>query len=302
VPSIIEITPVNNIVANKLYKEVLIQNRLDTLKSFLQYANVEIVKQAIKERNTVKLVLDEGHGQSTFFLKRHAAPSVKEYLKLLIRFSWPKSAFNEWRAIIRFHQVGIPTMVPVAAGVKRNSLGIAKQSFVLTREISNAHRLDHYLAKWLRRPLSKEEIQRKRRLIRQLARLTRKMHIMGLNHRDYYLCHIFIRTTEESRDCELFIVDLHRVDIRKKVGNRWIVKDLAALNFSSLDLPIHTTDRMRFFKLYLQKVRLDKKSCRLLRQISKKTKRIARHTEKMYKRVDPMDGKRFFDSDAASRQ
>lgn len=282
-PNIIEITTINNIVANKLYKEVLIQNRLDTFKSIMQYNDVEIVKQVIKERNTVKLVLDEGHGKSTFFLKRHTSPSVKEYLKLLTRFSWPKSAFNEWLAIIRFHQIGIPTMIPVAAGVKRNRLGLVRESFVLTQEIRDAYRLDHYLAKWLRRPLSKEEIQKKRRLIRQLAQLTRKMHTMGLNHRDYYLCHIFIRNTEEDGDFELFVIDLHRVDIRKKVGNRWIVKDLAALYFSSLELPIHTTDRIRFFKLYLQKDRLSEKDRRLLRQILKKTERIARHTEKMYR-------------------
>jgi len=284
VPNIIEITPVNNIVVNKVYKQLLIQNRLDTFKSFMQFTDVEIVKQAIKERNTVKLVLNQGHSQSTFFLKRHTSPSVKEYLKLLTRFSWPKSAFNEWRAIIRFHQIGIPTMIPVAAGESRNRLGLVKQSFVLTQEIKDAHRLDHYLAKWLRKPLSKREIQAKRHLIQQLARLTRKMHTMGLNHRDYYLCHIFIRNTEKSMDPELFVIDLHRVDIRRKVGNRWIVKDLAALNFSSLELPIHTTDRMRFFKLYLQKDRLSGRDRPLLRQISKKTDRMARHTEKIYRR------------------
>ena len=283
-PNIIEITPVNNIVVNKVYKQLLIQNRLDTFKSFMQFTDVEIVKQAIKERNTVKLVLNQGHSQSTFFLKRHTSPSVKEYLKLLTRFSWPKSAFNEWRAIIRFHQIGIPTMIPVAAGESRNRLGLVKQSFVLTQEIKDAHRLDHYLAKWLRKPLSKREIQAKRHLIQQLARLTRKMHTMGLNHRDYYLCHIFIRNTEKSMDPELFVIDLHRVDIRRKVGNRWIVKDLAALNFSSLELPIHTTDRMRFFKLYLQKDRLSGRDRPLLRQISKKTDRMARHTEKIYRR------------------
>jgi len=287
VPNIIEITTVNDIVSNKLFKEVLIQNRLDTFKSIMQYNDVEIVKQVIKERNTVKLVLDEGHGKSTCFLKRHTSPSAKEYLKLLTRFSWPKSAFNEWRAIIRFHQIGIPTMIPVAAGVKRNKLGLVRESFVLTQEIKDAYRLDHYLAKWLQRPLSKKEIKKKRHLIRQLAQLTRKMHTMGLNHRDYYLCHIFIRNTEEDKDFELFVIDLHRVDIRKKVGHRWIVKDLAALNFSSLELPIHTTDRIRFFKLYLQKDRLSEKDRGFLRQILKKTDRIARHAGKMFRCAVP---------------
>ena len=284
-PTVIEITALNDIVANKAFTEVLLQNRLDTFESFMEYTDLEIVKQAVKERSTAKLVLDDGHSQAAFFLKRHTTPPLREYLELLARFSWPKSAFNEWRAIIRFHQVGLPTMVCVAAGEKRNFLGVVKQSFILTKEIKDAYRLDHYLAEWLRQPLSREQIQKKRHLIWRLAQLTRKMHTMGLNHRDYYLCHIFIRITQQSADFDLFIIDLHRVDIRKKVGNHWIVKDLASLNFSSLELPIHTTDRMRFFKLYLQKDRLEKKDCRLLRQILKKTKRIAHHTERIYKRA-----------------
>lgn len=284
-PTSIEITTINDIVVNKAYQEVLVQNRLDTLKAFIDYTDVEIVKKAVKERGTVKLVLGDGRGKSTFFLKRHTSPSVKEYLKLLTRFSWPKSAFNEWRAIVRFHQTGLPTMIPVATGEQKNSLGLVKESFVLTKEIKNAYRLDHYCAQWLHKPLSKEQIQKKRRMIRRLAELTRKMHTTGLNHRDYYLCHIFIRSPEKNGEFEFFIIDLHRVDIRKKVGRRWLIKDLAALNFSSLELPIHATDRMRFFKLYIQKDRLSKKDQRFLRQVFKKTERIAHHTEKMYRRA-----------------
>jgi heptose I phosphotransferase len=251
----------------------------------MEYTDVEVAKQVIQERSTVKFVLDEGNRRSTFFLKRYTFHSVQAYLKCLIRFSWPKSALNEWRAILRFHEIGLPTMVPVAAGEKRNSLGLVTQSFIVTKEIKGAYRLDGHLAKWLQKTLSKKEVQKKRDLIKQVAHLTRKMHTMGLNHRDYYLCHIFIRTMEENEDFELFIIDLHRVDMRKKVGRRWIVKDLAALHFSSLPLPIHVTDRTRFLKLYLQKEHLDKGDRFFVRQILKKTERIARHTEKMYKRV-----------------
>ena len=278
-------TPVNDIVVNKAYREILDKNRLDTFKSFMEYTDVEVAKQVIQERSTVKFVLDEGNRRSTFFLKRYTSHSVQEYLKCLMRFSWPKSARNEWRAILRFHEIGLPTMVPVAEGEKRNSLGIVTQSFIVTKEIKGAYRFDGYLAKWLRKNLSRKEIQEKRDLIEQVALLTRKMHAMGLNHRDYYLCHIFIRTMGGNEDFEIFIIDLHRVDIRKRVGRRWIVKDLAALHFSSLALPIHATDRIRFLKLYLQKKRLDERDRLFVRQILKKTDRIAKHTEKMYKRV-----------------
>jgi heptose I phosphotransferase len=269
---------------NKAFRDILLQNGLDTMESFFKAMDVEIVKHAVPERSTVKLALREGDSQRTFFLKRHETSPLKEHLKSLLRFSRPRSAFNEWRAIIRFHEVGLPTMVPVAVGETRGSLGLVTRSFLLTEEIEEAKRLDHHLAKWLRYPLSKELISRKRELIRQLAQLTRKMHEEGLNHRDYYLCHIFIRETTHGEEFELFVMDLHRVDIRSQVGRRWIVKDLAALNYSSLKLPIHTTDRMRFLKCYLDKDHLEETDRQIMKQILRKTRRIASHAGKKRQR------------------
>jgi hypothetical protein len=95
-----------------------------------------------------------------------------------------------------------------------------------------------------------------------------------------------IRERNRGEDFELFIVDLHRVDIRKGVGKRWVIKDLAALNYSSLGLPVQTRDRLRFLKRYLQKTRLEKSDLQLAQQILNKTGRIARHTERMKRRSD----------------
>jgi hypothetical protein len=41
------------------------------------------------------------------------------------------------------------------------------------------------------------------------------MHQSGFKHRDFYLFYLLIETEENNKD-ELFVVDLHRVDIRKK--------------------------------------------------------------------------------------
>ena len=275
-----DIITVRNLEVNTAFRDILLQNGLETFESFMRHAHVEIVKQAVAERSTVKLMLRDGRGESTFFLKRHTSPRLREYLKLLTRFSRPKSAFNEWQAIIRFHEMKRPTMVPVAAGEKKGRFGIVNQSFVLTEEIKDAKRLDHYLEKWNENPLSPKQIKRKRQLIDRLAMITRRMHSSGLNHRDYYLCHVFLREKNQEKDFELFVLDLHRVDIRHKVGQRWVVKDLAALNYSSLGLPIHATDRIRFLKAYLQKDRLDEKDHRLLRQVLRKTRKIAGHAKK----------------------
>ena len=272
-----------NLHVNRAFWDLLQRNRLDSFESFMRYDHVEIVKQAIKDRTTAKLTLRHDGKESTFYLKRHTSAPLKEHLKLLTRLSRPKSAMNEWRAIIRFHELGLPTMIPVAAGKKSSKLGLVSTSFLLSLEIKDARRLDHYLAEWLEHPVSRKDILRKRTLIKQVAQLTRKMHRSGLNHRDFYLCHIFIREKEAQEDFELFVVDLHRVDIRKEVPRRWAVKDLAAINYSSLDLPVYTTDRIRFLKHYLKKERLEKTDLVMIRQILKKTRRMAKHTKKMQK-------------------
>lgn len=269
-----------NLRVNKAFADLLRRNGLYTFESFMQLRDIEIVKHAIRERSTARLTLQDGRSRSVFYLKRHAPPPLKEYLKQLTRLSFPKTALDEWRAIIRFHELGLPTMVPVAAGGKAGRLGPFAASFLLTEEIKNAKRLDHYLEQGLAPALSAKQFRRKRAIIDRLAGLTRKMHLAGLNHRDYYLCHILIREIGDRDEFELFVVDLHRVDIAKKVSRRLVIKDLAALNYSSLNLSIHTTDRMRFLKRYLQTKRLGKRDLHTIKQVSRKTKKIAEHTQK----------------------
>jgi heptose I phosphotransferase len=276
-----DITAAGNLLINETFRHVLRQNGLETFEAFMECKHGKVVKQAVRERSTVRLLLADGNSESAFFLKRHWAPPWKEYLKHLAGFSWPSSALNEWRAILRFHEMRLPTMIPVAAGQKRDRLGLVNQSFVLTREIKNAERLDGYLARWSGAPLTRRKIRKKRMLTDRLASLTRMMHASGLNHRDYYLCHVFIREGEQEKDFELFVLDLHRVDIRRSVGRRWVVKDLAALNYSSRNLPVNVTDRVRFLTVYLRKNRLGKEDLVWVRQILRKTRKIARHTKKL---------------------
>ena len=163
----------------------------------------------------------------------------------MIRFASKKTAFDEFSNILAFHQAGLPTMIPVAAG-KRAGKVFGSESFLVTKGIKDCVTLETYAESCLK---TKTFIE-KTKLIKKTALLSRKMHQSGFNHRDFYLCHLFIGTKEYNKD-ELFIVDLHRVDIRKKVPERWIIKDLAALNYSAKSKNITRTDKLRFLKYYL---------------------------------------------------
>jgi tRNA A-37 threonylcarbamoyl transferase component Bud32 len=121
---------------------------------------------------------------------------------------------------------------------------------------------------------------RKRELVRQIARLVRRFHRAGFYHRDLYLCHIFVR--EERGNFALYLIDLQRVRQKRpgQVGRRWLVKDLAALNYSAPAGIITRTDRMRFVRDYLGLKRLDGVARKLVGSVVAKTGRIARHDEK----------------------
>jgi heptose I phosphotransferase len=81
------------------------------------------------------------------------------------------------------------------------------------------------------------------------------MHDLGMNHRDYYLCHFlldkgFAVHNEITDETSLFLIDLHRAQIRKSVPTRWKIKDLAGLYFSAIDVPLTQKDLFRFIRSY----------------------------------------------------
>ena len=48
----------------------------------------------------------------------------------------------------------------------------------------------------------------------------------------------------------LYVIDLHRTQVRGKVPLRWLEKDMAGLHFSSLDAGLTVRDRLRFICVY----------------------------------------------------
>jgi heptose I phosphotransferase len=89
----------------------------------------------------------------------------------------------------------------------------------------------------------------------QVARVARRLHEGGVNHRDFYICHFLMNVTGgeaayTQREPELYLIDLHRAQLRDKVPYRWRVKDLAGLLFSVLDVGLTRTDIARFLRIY----------------------------------------------------
>ena len=270
----IQVVRKGNLFINEDFSEFLDALDLACFDDFMRLEGM-VVKSAIRERSTQRLDLEN----VTVYVKKHFFPGIREILKNLLCLRFPVGALNEWRALLAFHAHNIPTMIPICAGRKPFLWRIDKESFLLTDDLGEARRLNDFLKVNGAILCRGKVLETKKRILENLADITRKMHSAGMNHRDYYLCHILMDNRER-----LYVIDLHRVNVRDKVGKRWKVKDLAALLFSSLEVPVTHGQRLAFYKRYMQINRLSADDKTLIRLIVKKCNQIARHTEKMYRK------------------
>ncbi len=205
----------------------------------------EVYRQ-LEARKTLRFELN-GKG---FFVKIHRGVGWLEIVENLIRLRMPVlGAENEWQAIAHLEQQGIGTMHTVAYG-KRGSNPAAQQSFIVTEELANMVSLEDFCMGWDKSPPA---FSLKRALVHKLADISRRMHQSGMNHRDYYLCHFLLDLSkgEPSADnLDLYLIDLHRSQLRKSTPKRWVIKDLSGLYFSALDIGLSDRDLLRFVRIY----------------------------------------------------
>jgi heptose I phosphotransferase len=205
------------------------------------------VYRQVKSRKTIQFSMN---GKS-FFLKYHRGIGWKEIFKDLFQLRAPvTSAVNEWNAINRLHELNVDTMTVVAYGIKGNHPAKIK-SFLITEDLDDTVSLEDYTADWLN---AKPSVNLKRRLIDKVALIAKTLHSNGICHRDFYICHFHIhdKPDPEIRDSNLrlSLIDLHRALIKNNLHKKWVVKDVAGLYFSSMDIGLTQRDLLRFMRVY----------------------------------------------------
>ncbi|WP_137719384.1 lipopolysaccharide core heptose(I) kinase RfaP [Methylobacillus flagellatus] len=195
-------------------------------------------------RRTLRFHLDG----RPYFVKLHFGVGWREIFKNLLTLRLPiVSAMPEWRAIHRFNQIGIPTTPPVAFA-SRGCNPAQRQSFVMTEDLGDIVSLETLCADWKTQP---PEPAFKRSLILEVARLTQLLHANGMNHRDLYICHFCLDLPRLAQgDLHLYLIDLHRVGMRRRISYTDRLKDIAALYFSALDIGLTQRDFLRFVRAY----------------------------------------------------
>lgn len=201
------------------------------------------IAREMKDRQTLRF---EINGQG-YYRKWHRGVGWQEIIKNCVQLRLPVlGASNEWNALNKLRALNIPSLIPLAYGV-RGKNPARQQSFIVTRELTNVIQLDYFFERY------SVSIKAKHCILTSLAAIARELHRAGINHRDFYLCHFMLKAqfiADQDQMPEIYLVDLHRAQLRPQVPERWLVKDLGGLLFSSLNMHFTRRDYLRFMRVY----------------------------------------------------
>jgi len=279
---------------NEAFRPALEAAGLSTLDALMAFEGGETYRVG-PGRRTVRAELPVPAGTArVVYIKRHDRVPWQTKIRRTLSLGDPISAAeHEARNLVRLMDAGIPTARCAAVGWEFTNGGRGERSCLVTEELAGAVQADVYCERQFgsaRRGGGK--IAARRRWIRALARLARQFHGSGFVHRDFYLCHVLVRPVGAD-EYVLHLIDLQRMmrfrggvpASPRGVPGRWLVKDLAALLFSSWPSPatfvrsevFTNTDRMRFAREYFGADRLSADQKTLVRRAVRKARRIERH-------------------------
>jgi heptose I phosphotransferase len=223
----------------------------------------------------VRLPDDQARG---LYLKKHHVRSWGSRLRAFLGLQpAPTPARIEAANVAALSTEGIAVMRLIAYGERHRGDGL-QESFVITEELENYAELHHYLrARFTLSPCARRSAGDRdlARLISDVARIARRLHEAGYNHRDLYCCHFMVKDVPPVRR-EIRLIDLQRVQRRGWFRRRWIVKDLAQLAWSAPSCCIKRTHKMAFIREYLGVEKLRPADKRLIRAVLRKQRRMER--------------------------
>jgi heptose I phosphotransferase len=228
-------------------------------------------------RRTSRLELQCPDGRrQTIYLKRYLPDYLSGLSRLLRRLAGKTidEARDEWEAGMEIAALGIPTLDMIARGQDARDGHAVRSSFIMTAELSGAQEGHHYTRKL-------DRLER-RRLLRRVAELTRRLHAAGWVHKDLYLGHYLVTPTPTPTQPEpsIVLIDLQRCVQPCCFTQRWRVKDLAALVYSSLKAGVTASDLAAAYQIYRDKRRLDGPSRRMARQVMDRVRWLKTRTPK----------------------
>ena len=205
------------------------------------------------------------------YLKQFFFRSTWDFMKHLFRPSRARRAFTG-SLMLTEHGFCVPEIV--ALGERRYG-PVCTSNFLITCELDGAEDLYAcFDGKW--QGSSPDALGGKRRLIRALGETVGRMHRAGIFHGDLRAGNIFAKSADGA--WQFFFLDNERTRRFILLPRRLRLKNLVQVNMLQSEI-ITDTDRMRFFKAYLEQGgRLRGRWKDLARRIVVKTRRRLQHS------------------------
>jgi tRNA A-37 threonylcarbamoyl transferase component Bud32 len=226
------------------YHEVLRQLGLDTMEGVKSFTG-ELIKdhkgrRDIQRAASLPPAASSGMQRLVFYVKRNWRPYKKDGFKSLFRRGevWSQSRV-EWENSLALQRAGFAVAEPVAFGDECGLLW-ERFSFLITAQARGETTVDEFLR-------TNTNGTERRRIFEALAREVRKMHDAGLASPDLFTRHIFIEHGSGPKFC---LIDMARMDRRKRVPAALRARDLAALHVTAPLRFMSTQERLGFLKAY----------------------------------------------------
>jgi len=242
-----------------------------------------LTKPGLRGRERWRWELD-GAPTDVLFLKRYTRPPLNQQWDRFRRQTWRHSrAWWEYRQSHELARRGVP--VARAVAVAERMAGPLELDAAVLLEAAPGTALDRIWPSLCAAGAPVTRGRHRHTVVRGLALFVSAFHQTGLCHRDLYLCHIFAELDPVGAVAPCFtLIDLARAHRPRWRRLRWIIKDLAQLDFSARQVGATRTDRLRFLITYLglepssprvrfYARRIVRKSARILRRELRRSRR-----------------------------
>jgi tRNA A-37 threonylcarbamoyl transferase component Bud32 len=223
------------------YHDLLRQLGLDSMEGVKRFTG-ELIKNHKGQRDIQRGpgILPGSGRAPMFYLKRNWRPYKKDGLRSFFTRGevWSQSRV-EWENSLALQRAGLRIAEPIAYGEECGLLW-EKFSFILTAAAEGEMTLDEFLR-------TCRDTEERARVVEFLAREIRRMHDAGLASPDLFTRHIFIEHGREPKFC---LIDMARLDHRKRLSTRLRARDLAALNITAPLRFVSKEERRRFLEIY----------------------------------------------------
>jgi tRNA A-37 threonylcarbamoyl transferase component Bud32 len=204
----------------------------------------------IKDSNTTSsctLPVTLGGGNVALHIKRYNYQNSLYALKNYFRCSRGKRVWKTAQGLLTRN---IATPLPISFAEQRKGR-LLLTSYFITRKIDRALPLSTVLQKGMAVTFP-HNYSRKNMLLFKVAHLVREMHARGIWHRDLKASNILVQKKVPDEE-KLYLVDLDSVRIKRRLGRKEKIRDLARLNTSLVSTTtVSMTDRLRFLQYYLK--------------------------------------------------